>query len=296
MEQRQTQIQEGAGLTESRLNRDFIDFLKRWGGTILLVIVAIAAGYMGLKKWSQYREQRMAAAFEDLEAALASRNPVSLIRVAEDHAGKAAVPIIARLAAADEYLVSVYRGVAPGGLIENDGTVKDAKDLVTPEQRDRLLAQAAEQYQLALTEAGDSRAMALHVIGARFGLAAVAETRGNTEEARKQYDSIIAVAGPAGFGALGDEARRRLDTLANLPKPPKLLAQSDVRTGAPAQAPGGNLPGQVPPEVLRQMQGGTPAPQPAFPVIPDLTLPPLLPPEEAAPPAAKPPVPAPAKP
>ena len=47
MEERQTQIREGAGLEESKLNVEFIDWLQRWSTPILLLVAGAALG-MGL--------------------------------------------------------------------------------------------------------------------------------------------------------------------------------------------------------------------------------------------------------
>lgn len=273
LEQRQTQIQEGAGLTEGRLNQDFILFLKKWTLPIVLVVLAVAAGIVGLKRLAQYREDRLVAAFAEFQAAVASGNPVSLVRVAEDHEGKAAIPLLARLAAADQYLVAAYRGVAPGATLDNDGKPSDAKDLLNAEQRDRMIAQAAELYQRVVSDAGTARGMALQAIGARFGLAAIAETRGQPEEAKKQYQAVIDAAKAAGYAGLADEARKRLETVGSLTAT-TLYAKSDVRTGSPSS----RVPTEIPPEILRQLESQGTATMP-MPGSTPRTRPPMLPPD-----------------
>ena len=46
LDRRTRQITEGAGLEESRLNQDFVEFLKKWSTPLLLVIVAAVAAYV----------------------------------------------------------------------------------------------------------------------------------------------------------------------------------------------------------------------------------------------------------
>lgn len=292
LEQRQTEIQEGAGLTESRLNRDFIDFLKKWGGVILLVILAITAGYLGLRRLSEHREQTRAAAFDDLEAARASGNPAGLVQLADEHSGQGAVPVLARLEAADAYRVAAYRGLAPGAAVESDGSVKDPKDILNAEGRERLLAQAATQYQLALDGAEADPGMAIQAISARFGLAAIAETRGQTEEARKQYEAAQAHATRAGFTDLAETAKRRIATMSEFVEMPVLLSRADVKTARPR--PASNLPQQLTPEQLAELERTGTLTTPIPGSAPGPVLPPLLPPDEPpAIPGATPPVKAP---
>lgn len=280
LEQRQTQIQEGAGLTESRLNRDFVLFLQKWSFPLLLAVLAIAAVVVGLRRLGEYRERQMAVAFSELQDALTARSPASLIRVAEDHAGKRAVPLIARTAAADAWLVAAYTGVAPGAELDPDGKVKDAKDLINAEQRERYLNDAATQYRKVIEEAGADGGMTIHAIGAEMGLAAVEETRGKADEAKRHYEAAAAMARRAGFEKLAAEAARRIESLPTMiGGTPALVSASDVKTGTPkpaANTPGG-LPANIPPEVLEQLrsQGLSTTPGGA-----PVTLPPALPPGE----------------
>ena len=71
MDQRQAQIRERAGLEESRLNEDFIDFLRKYGFLILLV-AALAAGLTsGVRWYREYTVRKVTTAFADFEAARA---------------------------------------------------------------------------------------------------------------------------------------------------------------------------------------------------------------------------------
>src|SRR5690606_41971572 len=106
MDERQTKIKEGAGLEESRLNTEFIDFLQRWGTPALLVVAVIALGYFGYQRLQMARTEKVNQAFVELEAALSTDNPNprALEDIAATYSSTRAVPHIASLTAADGYL------------------------------------------------------------------------------------------------------------------------------------------------------------------------------------------------
>ena len=58
-----------ADLSESRLNDDFVLWLKTWGNNILLVLLVIAALAMGWHWWGKQEERARDAAWEELEVA-----------------------------------------------------------------------------------------------------------------------------------------------------------------------------------------------------------------------------------
>src|ERR1044071_6876732 len=105
MEERQTQIKEGAGLEESKLNVEFIDWLQRWSTPILMVIAVVAVGFWGYRKWEQAKRAEVDRAFSEFTAAaeVGTPNPTSLIGIAEQYKGIRAVPLLAQLKAADVY-------------------------------------------------------------------------------------------------------------------------------------------------------------------------------------------------
>ncbi|MEM1423311.1 MAG: hypothetical protein AAGH64_04835, partial [Planctomycetota bacterium] len=47
MDDRQQQVKIGAGLEESRINRELIDWLNKWGMRILIVVLLVVAAYQG---------------------------------------------------------------------------------------------------------------------------------------------------------------------------------------------------------------------------------------------------------
>lgn len=276
-------LREGAGLEESRLNREFIDLLKTYLTPALMVIALVALGYAGWQRYKQYQAQQLDRAWVELGDALDARNPTTLNAVAEEHAGIRGVPELARLTAADALLESAYRGVVPGGELDANGNAKNPDDLLTPEKRDAQLTRAAEQYQKVVDlTAGKSR-LGLHAINARFGLAAIAETRGKRDEAKAQYEAIEKAAEQAGMPALRDVAKQRLSTLEGVNSETKLLTDAQVVT-----KPTGTWPPPAPGQAPLPGPAVTPAP------VPVPMAPPAAP--ETAPAQPAPAQPAPAQP
>jgi predicted negative regulator of RcsB-dependent stress response len=114
------EIREGAGLTEARLNQDFIEFLRKWSTPVLVVVALAAVSYAGYTRWNERKIQQYNDAYSEFErvAGVASPSPESLKRVAEDFEGIGSVSLMARLQAADVYLQSIRRGIKPGAQVE----------------------------------------------------------------------------------------------------------------------------------------------------------------------------------
>ncbi|XOV74239.1 MAG: hypothetical protein ACFHWZ_11765 [Phycisphaerales bacterium] len=106
MDDQKRQVEAGAGLQESRLNQDFIDLLKKYGTTVLLVLLVIMATYVGIQRYAQYQEDKTDQAFADLDNA--ANTPAVLLAVAEQWDGRASVWEIATIRAAKAYLDSAH--------------------------------------------------------------------------------------------------------------------------------------------------------------------------------------------
>lgn len=217
MDKRQQDIQVGAGQTESRLNREFIDFLRRVSWPVTIVVLVGVLGYVGYERYQESRRSALAAAFADLQDAVSSGNPVVMLRVAEDHAGQGAVPTLARLAAADALLWSAVIGLEPGATVKPDGTTETPEDLLSPELVARALERARGQYTLVAQSTADSPAEIYLHLGALFGLAALEETAGAADAARGHYQAIIDSAERAKLpDTVLAEARGRLESVGTL--------------------------------------------------------------------------------
>jgi hypothetical protein len=273
------QIREGAGLEEARYNVEFIEWLRKWSGP-LLVVVAVAAGGFALKQHLDKREKATVdAAFADLEAARQGRNPNpdSLIAIADQYASVGAIALLARLEAGDVFLDSVRRGIKPGATVQPDGTLANIEDELKGPDRDQMLARASEQYQWVVDRAGADPKLAIHAIGGLYGLAAVAECKGDDAGAKAAYERVIAVAQSAKFDrhvALAQERIASLGTLASLdpvPAAATIPAPLDT-TPKPPPAPAAELAPTTPPDASLTLTP-TPAPAPTTPPAPPATSP-----------------------
>ncbi len=225
LDERQQQIKEGAGLEESRLNVEFIEWLRKWSTPLLVVVAVVVLAYVGYQRWERAQRAEAGRAFAQLDSISNSINPSpqSLRAVAEEFEGIRAVHHIARLTAADVYLHAARRGVRPGGTLDPDGNPAAPEDLLTDEQRAAMLADAEALYTQVLSAAPDAKL----AMGAAYGLAAIAECRGDPAIAASFYKRVVDLAQAAGLKAHVDIATRRMAALPDL-QMPKLYASADL--------------------------------------------------------------------
>lgn len=264
MEERHTQIREGAGLEESKLNVEFIEWLRRWSSPILVVTAAIVLAFVLYGRWQASRQQRVDQAFRELELARTAGNPQALLVVAETFEAQGAVGLLARLAAADAYLRAARMGLRPGVPVPASGPVPP-DDLLSQAERDDILAQAATLYEDVLRRSESQPGRVLHALGAAYGLAAVAECRGDLNGARSAYERAARLAERAGFAHEAALARRRLEQLDGLDDPPRLYSRADLPAVADTTPASGVVPAAPgpSPEPQFQLPGATPdAPAP----------------------------------
>lgn len=287
MDKRQQQIREQAGLAESKLNVEFIDFLRKWSTPFLLVVVAAALGFVFYQRVQQARTVKVDNAFRELSTVATSRgvSPEALKAIADSYGGVGAVSTLARIKAADAYLQAVRQQMKLGAATNPDGTVP-AEDVLTEADRTSYLAEAESLYQGVLDANAPTVGTSIHAIGAAYGLAAVAETRGEADKAKAAYERVIQLADRAGYLDHVELARKRIADLPTLSRP-RLFAQAELpKPPAPPApiAPPASLepsPVQVIPELKAptlELKRGEPEPaaqpsaqpatQPATPTAP----------------------------
>jgi hypothetical protein len=225
----------------------------RFGGRILLVVlVALVVFFLVRYRISSSRESARLAR-ENLSAArsiISNLHFADLLNAPPTEAASlrrrwtaevsTALEEAARLSDEPEILAEIL--LARGDLNWALSTLTDIPGAATQptlrmeQTKEELIIGAAESYTGVLNEyPGDTAA----VIGARFGLAAVAENRGNWDEARQQYQAIIDNTAVA--EAYRGQARLRVERATEWSKP-VLLAEptsqpSTDRTGIPFVTP-----------------------------------------------------------
>lgn len=258
MDERQTQIKSGAGLEESRINQDFLNFLNKWSSPVLTVIAVAALVWAGLRYLEQRELERVDRAFGDLHDTLVDGNPApsSLINIANEYSGVRAVPELAKLSTIDLYLNAYLRGVHPGTEINPaTGLPVNEADALDEQQRLSYLDQADTIVREILSKTESDPDKSVVTIAALSRAAAVAESRGEFDTAREDYNKIAALAEANAFPAIKVFAQRRADHLDVLDPAMTLPSQDDV-----AQLPGDQRPATgaptnaaIPPEIQAQL-------------------------------------------
>lgn len=230
MDKRHAQIKEGAGLEESRLNQEFIDFLQKYSTPVLLVLAVIALGFVGLRKYREHKEAELDRGFSELTLATesGSPSPESLQAIAREFEGDSAVANLAELTAADTRLQALVRGIQPGAETDVDGTLKDPSMVLTPADRDGLLTQIERSYSKVDKELSGVKGRELLRLRAIFGLAALAECRGSADQAKSEYERAKALAKSTGFDYAVALAESRESSIDRVIQSPALLTESDL--------------------------------------------------------------------
>jgi hypothetical protein len=194
--------------SESRVNEEFVDWLKTKGPTYLLIVVLLLLGYMWWIRLADSREAREAQAWHALQEAEISGLPSSFEHVAEQYDNIASIGILARMQAAQRLMDAVQRGVPIGA--DNDFTADVA---LSDDERENYLARAERLYREALERAGDRRNQkTIFAVKAYNGLAAAAEARGDLEAASTYYERAAARA-ELEYPHLAAQAQRRAQTI-----------------------------------------------------------------------------------
>jgi hypothetical protein len=204
MDERQAQIKEGAGLEESRINQEFLDFLNKWSFPVLLIIAIVSGGYF---VYNQYQVRKIAKrdeAFAQLGSIESTPNPsvVSLTGIADEYEGVGSVAELALLRAAGIHLNAARTGIDPSADpgAGDEAVMGEADIAFHLEQAQSLYRRVADRV------SGDS-SLSLFAVNAAFGLGAAAETGGDLDGAREQYAKAESLATAAGFASLAEVAK-----------------------------------------------------------------------------------------
>ncbi len=213
MDERQTQIRQGAGLEESRINTEFIDFLNKWSSPVLIVIGLIGLGWFGLNYLERTRQARLNNAFASYEGAVAggTPSPASLRNIAGEYAGVGSVGELALLRTVDLYLRAAIAGVEPGAEIDPaTGLPANESDRLDDERTRSYLSQARDLSRQVVQTVERKEGAELLLIQALMRLGAAEEGLGQVEQARASYARAGEAAKAAGFAELATVADRKV--------------------------------------------------------------------------------------
>jgi hypothetical protein len=206
MDNRLKDIQHGT-LTESRLNSDFLFWLKTKGPNYLLLAMLVLCGFMGFNWW----ENRMALARDGAwNEFLSAQTPQALIEVANKHTDTDAISQLATINAADAYMQSIQMNKR----FDREAGAADAA--VTPELRAEYLAEADRLYAKVVSEGSQSAGpRSLVTVTALFGRASVAETKNDPTQAALFLTQAQELAAKT-YPQLAKVAQHRKETLPQL--------------------------------------------------------------------------------
>ena len=199
-------------LNDSRLNHEFVDWLKTKGLNWLLAILLFTCAFLAWDLYKQRGQEATDQAWVNLNTATM---PQALASVAKDHTEVGSISNLALMRAADTWMAGVINNTEPGATI-------DVTEKITPERRTEMLDLADKTYAEVLANArtmpgftGKPFAMA-----ALFGQTAVAESRGDAEQAQAHLEEIVALS-KAQYPAIAEQAESRM---ANLGRVTSLMA------------------------------------------------------------------------
>jgi len=185
------------------------DWWRQWGNTVLTAIIIVALIVAGYRFYTARQAQQHNAAWRDLATAT---SPDTLMNVAESHE-VGAVSTLAKLRAAD---------------LLNDQAVTPATSDDQNQTAGEMLERARRLYEGIVSNENASPVIRANAL---LGLGAVAESQGNLEQARKQYQQLMELTRQPGLDHLAQQAESRLALLDQLSEP--------VVFAAPATQPAG---------------------------------------------------------
>lgn len=226
---------------------------RRYGGMILLIVLAAVVGYMLIRYRISSARDAHRIATENLATARTSINqlaqlhlypipPQQILDLRKRWADDARLAIDSITATASEPKLLAEALLAKGDLnwalaqMDEPPAAATQPALRLETDQKTLLSEAESAYQQVLTEHGDQKQA---VVGAHFGLAAVYESTGDWNEAKQMYEEITKDESVA--EAFRQQARFRLEQASEWSRP--VLIAAATQPAPPTGVPFLNAPG-----------------------------------------------------
>lgn len=222
MDDRQQNIEVGAGLQESRINQELLDWLNKWGSWILTGVLIVVLAYLGYIKYLEYQADRRDKAFDaymnargdESPAGVLAGSPDSLIQIANEREGIGSVSHLARLDAANIYLGWARLGLAPGAITELSPE-PGADDYLTPEEQNEMYARAYALFQQVANETSARPELGLIRLNALKGMAASSLSLEEFDRAKAEYEQAVEIANAQGLPDLATYITTIIEDLPN---------------------------------------------------------------------------------
>ena len=263
MDERQQNIEVGAGLQESRINQELLDWLNKWGSWILTGVLIIVLAYLGYIKYGEYQASRRDKAFASYmetrgtagAAGVLSGSPDNLITLAEDKAGIGSVSHLARLDAAEIYLGWARLGLKPGSISDTNPEPAE-EDVLSAEAEAEMYTTSYDLYKRVATDTASDEAHALFRLKALWGMAAASASLGEFDRATAEYESVQAFAGEIGLPDIVQRADNALASIDDWQTPLTIYSEDDLPPDLRPIDPNDDFPAR--PVLDDAFQGGGP--------------------------------------
>lgn len=265
--ERRHELQEN---TLAHVLSNFPLYLSVYAGRIITVVLVVALvfllfRYRAAAKQQQFETTRInlaqarEATFQLGQLVGGFREPTQTAQLRSQLLLDANAAIDAVLANADTDTIKAEALVSRGDLYWTAANLPDLSGAATqpalalPEPRDELLAKATGAYEQVLSQ---HPKQSLAVASALMGLAAIAENRGQFDEALKRYEQMKAADIPQLFKAL---AEGRIAQMPLIRVQRRIVAATMPALDLPATAPGANGATTLPAGVAAPDSGAPPA-------------------------------------
>lgn len=222
-------------IMESRVNQDFLEWMKTKGMSWLLIILIALCAYILIVRLKERSTQKHATAWQSLDTASL---PSSLEDVANEYSGIFGVPQTARLRAAQMLMSAVQRNEPLSATTDPLDTTPPVATQLTEAERESYLTRTSNLLQAVIDEDDGTKSRTLFTINAFNGMAAVAEARGDIDGAQKYYEKTAARAEDH-FPQLVQRARDRAASAADVLNLKPLMTTTELnalRSAAAATA------------------------------------------------------------
>jgi hypothetical protein len=197
-----------AGLSEAQVNEDFVHWLKTKGPSYLLVIMVVIVAYLFFVRYQQGKTAHRAEAWIAYIEASATGLPASHEDIAQSYSDIDSIQELGLLTAGDAYLRAII-------LNQTVGSNANITTSLSEEDRIFYLEKADNLYGQVVAMDDQSDASALFAVSGLNGRAAIAESRGDIEAAKKLYETAAARIDVL-YPALATQALARANTIATL--------------------------------------------------------------------------------
>ncbi len=235
MDDRQQNIEVGAGLQESRINQELLDWLNKWGSWILTGVLIVVLAYLGYIKYQEYQANQRDTAFAAYmtargiisPAGVLNGSPDNLLTLADEKTGIGAVSNLARLDAAEIYLGWARLGLATGAI--SDANLQPAPaDILSAEQEADLFTRAYDLFKRVAADTSANDAQSLLHLKAQWGMAASSVSLDEFDRAAQEYESARAFAETLGMPDLVASAERSISKIENWKTPLAVYPESEL--------------------------------------------------------------------